>query len=156
MWALPTLEDLRDGQNPYQGTWREFEEQFTRQFIPLNLAQAAHEVLKKLKQGQKSVAKYKAKFDEQSLLTKWSLVNLCTHFYDGLSNSIKDMLAITDHPIKTLTELFESTQIVDTRMHQRAAKKKGQTFHQQGKSQDPLGVVPMEIDALHQQGKQCS
>ena len=103
-----------------------------------------------------SVAEYKAKFDEQSLLTKWSQVDLRTRFYDGLSDSIKDTLAITDRPIETLTELFESAQIVDTRMCQRAAEKKGQTFHQQGKSQDPSGVVPMDLDATRQgQGKQC-
>ena len=72
----------------------------------------------------------------------------------GQNVTIKDTLAITNHPIETLTELFESAQIVDTRMCQCAAEKKGQTFHQQGKSQDPLGVVPMEIDASRQQGKQ--
>ena len=154
MWALPALEDLRDGQNPYRGAWWEFEEQFTCQFIPLDPAQAVRKALKKLKQGQKSVAEYKAKFDEQSSLTKWLQVDLCTRFYNGLSNSIKDMLAITDHPIETLTELFESAQIVDTRIHQCATEKKGQTFHQQGKSQDPLGVILMEIDTLRQQGKQ--
>ena len=154
-WALPTLEDLRDGRDPYRGAWWEFEEQFTCRFIPLDPAQAAREVLKKLKQGKMSVAEYKAKFDKQSSLTKWSLVDLRTCFYDGLSNSIKDTLAITDRPIETLTELFESTQVMDTRMRQRAAEKKGQTFHQQSKSQDPLGVVPMDLDAMCQgQSKQ--
>jgi hypothetical protein len=40
-------------------------------------------------------------------------------------------------------------------MRQRATEKKGQTFHQQGKLQDPLGVVPMDLNATHQgQGKQ--
>ena len=102
------------------------------------------------------MAEYKAKFDEQSSLTKWSQVDLRTRFYNGLSDSIKDTLAITDRPIETLTELFESSQIVDTRMRQRTTEKKGQTFHQQGKSQDPSGVVPMEIDASCQQGKQCN
>ena len=125
MWALPMLEDLRDGQDPYQGAWQEFKEQFTCRFIPLNPAQAVREALKKLKQGKMSVAEYKAKFDEQSLLTKWSQVDLRTHFYNGLSNSIKDTLAITDHPIETLSELFESAQIVDMRMRQHAAEKKG-------------------------------
>ena len=101
------------------------------------------------------MAEYKAKFDKQSLLTKWSQVNLRTCFYDGLSNSIKDTLTITDHPIETLTVLFESTQIVDMRMCQHTAEKKGQTFHQQGKSQDPSGVVPMDLDTMCQgQGKQ--
>ena len=43
----------------------------------------------------------------------------------------------------------------NTRMRQRAAEKKGQTFHQQGKSQDPSGVVPMDLDTMCQgQGKQ--
>ena len=102
-----------------------------------------------------SVAKYKAKFDKQSSLTKWSQVDLRTRFYNGLSDFINDTLAITDRPIETLSELFESMQIVDTRMRQCTTEKKGQTFHQQGKLQDPLGVVPMDLDATCQgQGKQ--
>jgi hypothetical protein len=148
-WALPALEELRDGHDPYRGVWREFEEQFTHRFIPLDLAQAAREALKKLKQGKLSVAEYKAKFDEQSGLTKWSSIDLQTHFYDGLSDNIKDTLAITDRPIDTLHNLFESAQIVDTRMRQRQAEKKGQTFHQQGGQAQ--GVVPMEVDATRQQ-----
>ena len=101
------------------------------------------------------MAEYKIKFDEQSSLTKWSPIDLHTCFYDGLSNSIKDTLAITDCPVETLTDLFKSAQIVDMRIRQCATEKKGQTFHQQGKLQDPSGVVPMEIDALcQQQGKQ--
>jgi hypothetical protein len=148
-WALPTLEELRDGRDPYRGVWQEFEEQFTCWFIPLDLAQAACEALKKLKQGKLSMAEYKAKFDEQSALTKWSLINLRTRFYDRLSDNIKDTLAITNHPIETLHELFESAQIVDMRMHQWQAEKKGQTFHQQGGQAQ--GVVPMEVDATCQQ-----
>ena len=70
------LEDLRDGRDPYRGAWWEFEEQFTCRFIPLDPAQAAREALKKLKQGKMSVAEYKAKFNEQSSLTKWSQVDL--------------------------------------------------------------------------------
>jgi hypothetical protein len=149
MWALPVLEELRDGCNPYWGAWQEFEEQFTRRFIPLDLAQAVREALKKLKQGKLSMAEYKAKFDEQSGLTKWSLINLRTRFYDGLSDNIKDTLAITDHPIETLRKLFELAQVVDLRMCQRQAEKKGQTFHQQGGQ--PQGVVPMEVDIMRQQ-----
>jgi hypothetical protein len=97
------LKDLRDGRNPYQGAWREFEEQFTCRFIPLDLAKAACEALKKLKQGQKSVAEYKAKFDEQSLLTKWSQVDLRTRFYDELSDSINVMFF---YPILTPLSFF--------------------------------------------------
>jgi hypothetical protein len=102
-------------------------------------------VLKKLKQRQKSMAEYKTKFDEQSSLTKWSPIDLHTCFYDGLSDSIKDTLAITDCPVETLTDLFKSAQIVDMRMRQRATEKKGQTFHQQGKLQDPLGWSPWKL-----------
>ena len=69
------------------------------------------------------MAKYKAKFNKQSSLTKWSEVDLRTHFYNGLSDSIKDTLTITDRPIETLHELFESAQIVDTRMRQCATEK---------------------------------
>jgi hypothetical protein len=95
------------------------------------------------------VAEYKAKFDKQSGLTKWSSVDLRTRFYDGLSDNIKDTLTITDCPIDTLRDLFESTQIVDMRMRQHQAEKKGQTFHQQGGQAQ--GVVPMEVDATRQQ-----
>jgi hypothetical protein len=115
----------------------------------LDPVQVACEALKKLKQGKLSVAEYKAKFDEQSGLTKWLQVDLQTCFYDGLSDNIKDTLTITDRPIETLRKLFESAQIVDMRMRQQQAEKKGQTFHQQGGQAQ--GVVPMEVDATRQQ-----
>jgi hypothetical protein len=115
----------------------------------LDLAQAACEALKRLKQGKLSVVEYKAKFDEQSRLTKWSSIDLRTRFYDGLSDNIKDTLAITNRPIDTLRDLFESAQIVDMGMRQCQAEKKGQTFHQQG--EQAQGVVPMEVDATRQQ-----
>jgi hypothetical protein len=146
-WALPALEELRDGRQPYQGSWIRFDEAFTRRFIPLDPAEAAREALKKLRQGKQSVAEYKARFDEQSGLTGWSNVNLKTRFYDGLQDDIKDALSISDHPTTTLTELVTSAQTIDQRMRQRWAKKKGQTFHQTTTSSNNQGVVPMEIDA---------
>ena len=144
-WALPTLEEIRDGSDPFRGYWREFEKEFSRRFIPLDPAEAARDTLKHLKQGKRSVAEYKARFDEQAPLTKWSQVDLRTRFYDGLNDQIKDTLAITDRPVVTLRELVESANIIDTRIRQRSAEKKGKTFHQTS-SQDQ-GVVSMEVDA---------
>jgi hypothetical protein len=146
-WALPALEELRDGRQPYNASWLRFDEAFTRRFIPLDPAEAAREALKKLRQGKQSVAEFKARFDEQSGLTGWSDVDLKTRFYDGLQDDIKDALAISDRPTATLTELVTSAQTIDTRMRQRRAEKKGQTFHQTTTSSNNQGVVPMEIDA---------
>jgi hypothetical protein len=151
-WALPALEELRDGRQPYQGSWIRFDEAFTRRFIPLDPAEAAREALKKLRQGKQSIAEYKARFDEQSGLTGWSNVDLKTRFYDGLQDDIKDALAISNRPTATLTELVTSAQTIDTRMRQRRAEKKGQTFHQTTPS-NSQGVVPMEVDATKQAEK---
>jgi hypothetical protein len=75
------------------------------------------------------VAKYKAKFDEHADLTGWSRNNLWSHFYDGLSDAIKDALAISDHPTEAYDLLVEAAQVLDICLHQCQAEKKGQTFH---------------------------
>ena len=95
-WALPALEDLKKGGWPYQGQWSTFEKEFSRWFIPLDPAETAREQLKRLKQSKSSVTEYKAKFDEQAPLTRWSSVDLRSHFYNRLSKFIKDALAISD------------------------------------------------------------
>jgi hypothetical protein len=40
-WALPHLEELQAGQNPFSGNWQAFVDQFTRRFAPLDTAEAA-------------------------------------------------------------------------------------------------------------------
>jgi hypothetical protein len=76
------------------------------------------------------MAKYKAKFDKHADLTGWSRNDLWSHFYDGLSDAIKDALAISDHPTEAYDLLVKAAQALDICLHQCQAKKKGQTFHQ--------------------------
>ena len=148
-WVLPALEKMGKGTVPYNCDWDDFMEEFTWWFIPLDPAEAAREAIKKLRQGNHSVAEYKARFDEHSGLTGWSQVDLRTRFYDGLSDAIKDALAISDRPIQTLSLLVDAAQVLDTRLRQRKAEKKGQTFHNtQGQARDPMA---MDIDASRQQ-----
>ena len=70
-------------------------------------------MLKHLTQGKKSVAKYKAKFEEHSSLTGWSKVDLRSHFYDRLANAIKDALAISDRPTEAYESLVEAAQVLN-------------------------------------------
>ena len=104
MWCLPALEKLRQDKEPYDSRWSKFEDEFTKRFIPQDPGEATREALKCLYQGKCSVAEYKAKFEEHSSLTGWSKADLRSCFYNGLSNAIKDTLAISDHP----TEAYES------------------------------------------------
>ena len=93
------------------------------------------------------MAEYKAKFEEHSSLTGWSKVDLRSHFYDGLSNAIKDTLAISDHPIEAYKSLVDAVQALDIRLQQCQAEKKGQTFHQTSTQSYSTESVPMDIDA---------
>ena len=84
-WALPKLEELRTGVVPFAGSWGEFEDSFTRRFIPYDVSEEAREQLKKLKQGQDSVPAYMAKFDQHTSHTGWSPADHRQRFYDGLN-----------------------------------------------------------------------
>jgi hypothetical protein len=100
------------------------------------------------------VAKYKAKFDEHTDLTGWSRNNLRSHFYDGLSDAIKDALAISDHPTEAYDLLVEAAQVLDIHLHQHQAEKKGQTFYQTTQQTRGTKNVPMDINAICQGGRQ--
>jgi hypothetical protein len=54
------------------------------------------------------MAKYKAKFDKHTDLTGWSRNDLRSHFYDGLSDTIKDALAISDRPTEAYNSLVKA------------------------------------------------
>jgi hypothetical protein len=116
IWCLLALEKLRNGELPYNGDWRKFEDAFTKRFIPLDLAEAACEAIKWICQGNHPMAKYKAKFNEHANLTGWSRNDLHSHFYDGLSDIIKDALAISDCPTEAYDLLVEAAQVLDIRL----------------------------------------
>ena len=100
------------------------------------------------------MAEYKAKFEEHSSLTGWSKADLRSRFYDGLSDAIKDALAISDRPTEAYESLVDAAQALDIRLRQRQAEKKGQTFHQVQQPSRGTESVPMDIDASRQQGHQ--
>ena len=154
-WCLPALEKLREDKEPYDGDWSKFEEEFTKRFIPQDPGEAAREALKRLSQGKRSVAEYKAKFEEHGSLTGWSKADLRSRFYDGLSDTIKDALAISDHPTEAYESLVEAAQALDIHLRQRQAEKKGQTFHQTQQPSRGTESVPMDLDASRQQHQGC-
>ena len=125
-----------------------------KRFAPLDTTEAARDALKALKQGKNSVAEYISRFDQYTGQTGWSDANHRTRFYDGLSEQLKDNLAISDHPITSLQELKAAAQVLDQRMRQREAEKKGRTYHTtlQAPSKDPNA---MEVD-VRRQKEECN
>ena len=95
-WALPYLEDLSTGGSPFTGNYDNFVAAFNKIFVPHNSVKTVQDVLKHIKQGKNSVAEYQARFDQFTSQTGWSDADYRTRFYDGLSEAIKDSLAITD------------------------------------------------------------
>ena len=104
------------------------------------------DALKALKQGKNSVAEYISRFDQYKGQTGWSDTDHRTRFYDGLSEQLKDNLAISDRPITSLQELKAAAQVLDQHMRQQEAEKKGRTYHttSQAPSKD---LNAMEVDA---------
>ena len=62
------------------------------------------------------MAEYKAKFEEHSFLTRWSKADLRSCFYNGLSNAIKDTLAISDRPMEAYKSLVDVAQALNIRL----------------------------------------
>ena len=92
------------------------------------------------------MAEYISRFNQYTGQTGWSDAGHHTRFYDGLNEQLKDNLAISDRPITSLQELKAAAQVLDQRMRQREAEKKGQTHHTT--SQAPLkDPNAMEVDA---------
>ena len=148
-WALPYLKLLAQGLLAFQGDYNQFVQAFLKRFAPLDTTEAARDALKALKQGKNSVAEYISRFDQYTGQTGWSDADHCTRFYDGLSEQLKDNLAISDRPITSLQELKAAAQDLDQCMRQREAEKKGCTYHttSQAPSKDPNA---MEVDASRQ------
>ena len=95
-WALPYLEDLSTGSSPFTGNYDNFVAAFNKRFVPHDSVETVRDALKHIKQGKNSVAEYQAWFDQFTSQTGWSDVDHRTRFYNGLSEAIKDSLAITD------------------------------------------------------------
>ena len=117
-WALPYLELLAQGLLAFQGDYSHFVQAFLKCFAPLDTTEAVRDALKALKQGKNSVAEYISRFDQYTGQTGWSDADHRTRFYDGLSEQLKDNLAISDRPITLLQELKAAAQVLDQHMRQ--------------------------------------
>ena len=146
-WALPYLEELGRGKQPFKGDWAEFEKAFTQRFMPQDSQEVAREALKNIKQGKQTVAEYTSKFDQYIMQTGWSDADHRTRYYDGLSDKVKDSMAITDRPIATFKELRKVALILDQRICQREAEKKGQTFSNMSQGTSSRNPDAMEVNA---------
>ena len=149
-WALPYLEELGRGKQPFKGDWVEFEKAFTQRFMPQDLQEVACEALKHIKQGKQTVAEYTSKFDQYTMQTGWSDADHRTRYYDGLSDKVKDSMAIMDRPIATFEELRKVALVLDQCIRQREAEKKGQTFSNTSQGTSSQNPDMMEVDASHQ------
>ena len=149
-WALPYLEELGRGKQPFKGDWAEFEKAFTQRFMPQDSQEVAHEALKNIKQGKQMVVEYTSKFDQYTMQTGWSDADHRTCYYDGLSDKVKDSMAITDRPISTFEELRKVALILDQRICQREAEKKGQTSSNTSQGTSSRNPDAMEVDASRQ------
>jgi len=150
-WALPHLEELLNLRRaPFGGVWANFESEFTKRFIPLDISETARDALKKIKQNKMSVAEYQSMFDQYSKQTGWSDNDHRQRFYDGLTDRIKDALSLTNLPIETLEQLRTAARSIDQRLRQRDAEKKGGSYNPttSGKTQESDA---MQVDASRQQ-----
>ena len=152
-WALPYLEEIANSGTPFGGDYNEFIRAFNKRFALMDSAEAARDALKSLRQGKDSVAEYQAKFDQFTNQTGWSDTDHRTRFYDGLNETIKDNLTISDRPIGTLTELRQAAQILDQRMRQRQAEKSGKSLHNTPHTTTKAPDA-MDVDASRQQPQQ--
>ena len=115
--------------------------------MPQDSQEVAREALKHIKQGKQTVAEYTSKFDQYTMQTGWSDADHRTRYYDGLSDKVKDSMAITDRPISTFEELRKVALVLDQRIRQREAEKKGQTFSNTSQGTSSRNPDTMEVDA---------
>ena len=150
-WALPYLEEIANGGSPFGRDYNQFIIAFNKCFALMDSTEAARDVLKQLKQGRDSMAEYQAKFDQFTAQTGWSDTDHRTCFYNGLNETIKDNLAISDRPIGTLTELRQATQILDQHMRQHQAEKAGKSLYNTPHTTNSKAPDAMNVDTSRQQ-----
>ena len=64
--------------------------------MPQDSQEVACEALKHIKQGKQTVVEYTSKFNQYTMQTGWLDADHHTQYYDGLSDKVKDSMAITN------------------------------------------------------------
>jgi hypothetical protein len=99
--------------------WNAFVTAFEARFIGRMQEANARRARAQLVQGSGSMAEYQAHFDNLASLTGYSDVDLWERYREGLSNEVKDVLAISNRDVSDLAKLKEGVLAVDKRMHER-------------------------------------
>jgi hypothetical protein len=113
IWAMPALEKLCKGQDPYSSDWQKFKEVFKLHFETTDELHDAPEYIKVLFRGTSTLAEYKAKFKEYKDRTGFSDTDLREHFYNYLALSIKDLLSNTEHAKEMYDKLVATCMVRD-------------------------------------------
>jgi hypothetical protein len=79
-------------------------------------------------QGNGSVAEYAAKFENLAPLTNLSDEDLRQHFYEHLTDHVKDRLALTDKDISMYELVKAAAMVIDQRLHERQSKVRSNPF----------------------------
>jgi hypothetical protein len=117
-WALPYQEALTKGDHPF-ADWSAFIATFEARFIGRTQEADARRAMAQLVQGNGSVAEYQVRFNNLAPLTRYSDVDLWERYRKGLSDEVKDVLAISDRDVSDLAKLKEGVLAVDKRMRER-------------------------------------
>lgn len=123
VWATPYLETLAAGNVVFNDNWDEFVTGFKARFESVDEKADAKDALRRLRQGNGTVAEYLARFKELKGRTGYSDDDLRDRFYENLSSQIKDELVHTGRPIGTLDELSTVSMALDNRIRERKAEK---------------------------------
>ncbi|APA07563.1 hypothetical protein sscle_16g107320 [Sclerotinia sclerotiorum 1980 UF-70] len=138
-------------------TYESFRQGFDRAFGEVDPDHMAERALRQLKQTG-SVTAYTAKFQQYAGRITWDDDYLRSQFYEGLKDIIKDELARAPKP-PNLSELIETSILIDNRFYERRMEKKGITQesrkfpkHQRQNRYDDAGD-PMELDGAERHQK---
>ncbi len=145
-WFEPILRDYVENDNPEErekettrifGSFYEFEKALKNAFGRPDAERKAAQQLKGLRQTG-SAAAYAAKFRLLASQTPWDDDVLCSLFYDGLKDDVKDLLIDKEKP-DVLHQLVTLVVKIDDRLYERKQERKGSgTYHFQ-KSQANTG-----------------
>lgn len=128
-WVDPKLHEFLD-KTPYEQTqdedsifndFKRFKEELRRAFGVVDKKRAPERRLHTLRMN-KSAAKYAAEFQRIAALTDWDDDALVSHYYWGLSETIKDEIARRDRT-EELQEMIDTSINIDNRQWERRMEK---------------------------------
>ena len=145
IWATPHLENFGIGQVPFEADFEKLKEAFRSRFEVVTADIAAKRALRLLFQKGMDVPSYTARFNEHADRTGYGKQDLRDRYYENLSESIKDSLAVSERAQATLEELVAAATVIDRRLRERQEEKRG---HRTETSSAPPPPKPADSDAM--------